>query len=218
MLAFALICFSDALAQQGAGLKPKRAPGAEPVTLEADRIEGVSGRDTSAQGNVTLRRDGLSIRADSLKYNEGREDVEANGNVHFERKGDVLTGTALKYHMRDSTGVVVKPEYSLAPRTREGQKAISMRGQAESIELIGEDQFLIKDGSFTSCKPGDDGWPALIAHADDYSAENRLIGALGLRDQRFEYAFTDVFEPGRTRFGPGAAAAVGERLRRVLED
>jgi len=67
-------------------------------------------------------------------------------------------------------------------------------------------------------EPGDDGWPALIAHADDYSAENRLIGALGLRDQRFEYAFTDVFEPGRTRFGPGAAAAVGERLRRVLED
>jgi len=168
MLAFALICFSDALAQQGAGLKPKRAPGAEPVTLEADRIEGVSGRDTSAQGNVTLRRDGLSIRADSLKYNEGREDVEANGNVHFERKGDVLTGTALKYHMRDSTGVVVKPEYSLAPRTREGQKAISMRGQAESIELIGEDQFLIKDGSFTSCKPGDDGW---LLRADELNLD-----------------------------------------------
>jgi len=66
-------------------------------------------------------------------------------------------------------------------------------------------------------EPGDDGWPALIAHPDDYSAENRLIGALGLQDQRFEYAFTDVFEPGRTRFGPGADAAVREHLRRLLE-
>ncbi|MGA8051110.1 MAG: hypothetical protein WCA09_13125 [Burkholderiales bacterium] len=66
-------------------------------------------------------------------------------------------------------------------------------------------------------EPGDDGWPALISHADDYSAENRLIGALGLQDQRFEYAFTDVFEPGRTRFGPGAGEAVRERLRRLLE-
>ena len=66
-------------------------------------------------------------------------------------------------------------------------------------------------------EPGEDGWPALIAHADDSSAENRLIGALGLQDQRFEYAFTDVFEARRTRFGPGAGDAVRERLRRLLE-
>ena len=45
-------------------------------------------------------------------------------------------------------------------------------------------------------EPGADGWPALVPHDDDYSAENRLIGALGLQDQRFEYAFTDVFETG----------------------
>jgi glyoxylase-like metal-dependent hydrolase (beta-lactamase superfamily II) len=66
-------------------------------------------------------------------------------------------------------------------------------------------------------EPGPDGWPALVPHGDDCSAENRLIGALGLQDQRFEYAFTDVFEPGRTRFGPGAGAAVRENLRRMLE-
>ena len=67
-------------------------------------------------------------------------------------------------------------------------------------------------------EPGADGWPALVPHDDDYSTENRLIGALGLQDQRFEYAFTDVFEPGRTRYGPGADAAVNENLRRLLED
>ncbi|MGA8007568.1 MAG: hypothetical protein WCA17_15885 [Burkholderiales bacterium] len=67
-------------------------------------------------------------------------------------------------------------------------------------------------------EPGPDGWPALVPHEDDYSTENRLIGALGLQDQRFEYAFTDVFEPGRTRYGPGAGAAVRDGLRRLLED
>jgi len=67
-------------------------------------------------------------------------------------------------------------------------------------------------------EPEPDGWPALVPHDDDYSTENRLIGALGLQDQRFEYAFTDVFELGRTRFGPGAGAAVNENLRRLLED
>ncbi|MGH8739120.1 MAG: hypothetical protein ACREU5_05115 [Burkholderiales bacterium] len=66
-------------------------------------------------------------------------------------------------------------------------------------------------------EPGSDGWPALVPHDDDYSAENRLIGALGLQDQHFEYAFTDVFEEGRTRFGPGAEVAVRENLRRLIE-
>jgi hypothetical protein len=66
-------------------------------------------------------------------------------------------------------------------------------------------------------EPAADGWPSLVPHRDDYSAENRLIGTLGLQDQRFEYAFTDVFEPGRTRFGPGADTAVNENLRRLLE-
>ena len=67
-------------------------------------------------------------------------------------------------------------------------------------------------------EPGADGWPALVPHEDDYSTENRLIGALGLQDQSFEYAFTDVFEPGRTRYGPGAGTAVREHLGRLLDD
>jgi len=67
-------------------------------------------------------------------------------------------------------------------------------------------------------EPGADGWPTLLAHPDDYSAENRLIGALGLQDQRFEHAFTDIYEPGRTRFGPGADREIRVRLARLLED
>ena len=67
-------------------------------------------------------------------------------------------------------------------------------------------------------EPGADGWPGLVAHPDDYSYENRLIGALGLQDQRFEYAFTDIFEPGRTRYGPGADSAIRDRLNRLLDD
>jgi hypothetical protein len=66
-------------------------------------------------------------------------------------------------------------------------------------------------------EPGTDGWPALVAHTDDASPENRLIGALGLQDIAFEYVFTDVFEEGRTRYGPGAGHAVKKGLRQVLE-
>jgi hypothetical protein len=59
-------------------------------------------------------------------------------------------------------------------------------------------------------------WPTLVAHADDYSYENRVIGALGLRDLRFEFAFCDNYVHGRSRFGPGAAAAVRRHLAAEL--
>src|SRR5712691_8873913 len=164
-LAIALVC-SAAVQAQGQGLQPRRSsekpsrasPGALPITLDADRLEGVPGEETTAQGNATLRRGSLSIRADSLKFREQNEDVEARGNVRLEREGDVLTGPALRYRVRDATGVFEKPDFTFAPHSKPGQRPVTARGQAESIELLGEKQFMIKDGSFTSCKPGDDGW------------------------------------------------------------
>jgi LPS-assembly protein len=162
-LAFALLCAASAWAQQGQGLQAPRQERAKtdpstPITLDADRIEGVSGKDTTAQGNATLRRGDLSIRADSLRYSETDEEVEAKGAVRLERAGDTLSGPAVKYSLKDETGVFEKPEFTLAPRPRPNQAPISGRGQAEAAEFLGQDQYRIKDGFFTTCKPGDDGW------------------------------------------------------------
>ncbi|TMH23515.1 MAG: LPS-assembly protein LptD, partial [Betaproteobacteria bacterium] len=129
-----------------------------PIILDADRIEGVAGKDTTAQGNASLHQGDLSIRADSLTYHEGSENVEARGNVRLQRNGDTLKGPALKYSIRDATGLSEKPDFTFTPRPKAGQPPVSARGQAETIEFLGENQYRIKDGFFTSCKPGDDGW------------------------------------------------------------
>lgn len=63
---------------------------------------------------------------------------------------------------------------------------------------------------------GESGWPEMVAHADDYSYENRLLGAVGLRHLKYEYAFTDDFDPRTSRCGPGAGAAIAARLEMVL--
>lgn len=55
------------------------------------------------------------------------------------------------------------------------------------------------------------GWPGVVPQADDYSYENRLFGALALRDLRFEYAFTDSF-PEAASFGPGADVCIRREL------
>lgn len=62
-------------------------------------------------------------------------------------------------------------------------------------------------------EPGEDGWPTLAAHDDDWSWENRVMGALGLQDLRFEYVLTDRLDAA-TRIGPGAAEGVRAALQR----
>lgn len=64
-------------------------------------------------------------------------------------------------------------------------------------------------------EPGTDGWPDLVAHGDDYSWENRVFGALGLREARFDYCLTNTFAPG-VRYGPGADARVAANLEAAL--
>ena len=168
-LALALSC-SAAVYAQGQGLRPQSSSEqrsktrALPITLDADRIEGVAGKDTTAQGNASLRRGDLSIRADSLTYHEGDENVEARGDVRLQRNGDTLKGPALRYSIRDATGLFEKPDFTFTPRAKTGQPPVSARGQAEAIEFLGEGQYRIKDGFFTSCKPGDDGW---LVRADE---------------------------------------------------
>lgn len=64
---------------------------------------------------------------------------------------------------------------------------------------------------------GASGWPTLEPFRDDHSYENRVLGAVGLRYLRYEYAFTDDFDPLKSRYGPGAGRAIARELEKVLQ-
>ena len=64
---------------------------------------------------------------------------------------------------------------------------------------------------------GDSNWPTLVQHDDDYSYENRLFGTLGLKDVKYEYAFTDDFEPDKSLYGPNAGKFIQQALDQVLD-
>lgn len=63
---------------------------------------------------------------------------------------------------------------------------------------------------------GESGWPELVPQPDDQSFETRLIGALGLQDLHYEYAFTDDFDPLTSRWGPGADVGIQQELAKML--
>lgn len=155
----------------GTGLRLPLASSADrnqPTYVTADRVEGVADREVTAEGKAELRKGDVTIGADRLKYLSATEDVEAVGNVRIQRRGDVIEGPSLKFHLPDSTGLFEKPQYSLSPRARPGDKRenvspVAGRGKAEEIAFEGEDQFRLKDATFTTCKPGVDDWYAKVA-------------------------------------------------------
>jgi hypothetical protein len=61
------------------------------------------------------------------------------------------------------------------------------------------------------------GWPTLVPFGDDHSYENRVLGAVGLRHLRYEYAFTDDFDALKSRYGPGAGRAIARELEEALQ-
>lgn len=143
-----------------------------PVLIDADRIQGTAGQESVAEGNAVLRRGNTTIRADSLKYRLETDDVEASGNVRLEREGNAISGPALRYRVKDATGVFEKPEYSLVPRPRFGLQSVAGRGRAEEIEFLGEGKYRISDGSFTTCKPGQEDWLVRAGELDlDYTRQ-----------------------------------------------
>jgi len=59
---------------------------------------------------------------------------------------------------------------------------------------------------------GENQWPALIENDDDESFESRMFGVLGLKDLKYDYVFTDDFDPDASKFGPGASEQVSQNI------
>lgn len=126
-----------------------REPG--PTTIDADYIEGIGGQETTARGNAELRQDDTVIFGDFLRYNQEFGRIEADGGVRLQQDNDRFSGPRLRYDSRNHTGVFEEPSYLL----RGDQPA---RGKAERIEFLGPGHFKMKNGTYTSCEPGNDDW------------------------------------------------------------
>lgn len=199
LAALAIALFLPAVAQAQSSDAGSQAPVKEaaaaagdkslPVFIDADRLEGTAGEESVAEGNAVLRRGDTTIRADALRYHVETDDVEASGKVRLEREGNVISGPALRYRVKDETGIFDKPEYSLVPRPRFGLQAVTGRGQADEIEFLGDEKYKVTDGTFTTCKPGQEDWVLRAGELDlDYTRQVATA-----RDAKLVFKDTTLF-------------------------
>ncbi|HET7832192.1 MAG TPA: LPS-assembly protein LptD [Gallionella sp.] len=157
---FSLLCVFAQNASAEAGLPAQSAdktvvaqgePAQEtPATLEADQLEGKKDNQIEATGNVILRRDDQSIRADRLLYFQNTQDLDASGSVVLEQKGNIMRGPHLQLNLDSYIGTMDRPVYSLAESDG--------RGSADVMHIQGKQLYNLDNATYTTCPADNEDW------------------------------------------------------------
>jgi LPS-assembly protein len=162
-LALLAACASQAVAQQAPPAPP--AEEKQPMTLDAERIQGVGDLEFSAQGAAEIRQDELTIFGEWLRFNQEFGRVDGDGGVRLQQGPDRFFGPRLRYDTLNDTGRFESPGFLL-------QRDMSARGSASEVEFLGPGRYRMKNARYTTCSPAKEDW---VLDADelelDYAKE-----------------------------------------------
>ena len=120
------------------------------VFLRADRLEGVSNKEVSAEGRVELRAHGETVLADRLVYDLAKDEVHATGNVLLRKGVDFVAGPELTYQRGTQTGTFRQPTFGIGET--------GARGDAGEIRFAGPDKYEVSGGRYTTCVAPREDW------------------------------------------------------------
>lgn len=135
------------------GALPKTRPASDeptPAFLSASQIQGHQEREIEAEGEVELRKLGLRVNADTMRYDTPKDELFAKGNVRLQTKDAVTRGPELQLNLETQTGYMSQPRYLLASE--------HARGQADRADFLGKNELQLANASYTTCSPGQDDW------------------------------------------------------------
>ena len=166
----ALWAIASTAQAQGTGLILRSSPVLEEKISERQRSEGaifVGGEQITARpdmdllidGQATVRRPGLAIKADNILYDQSRDIVNAEGHVRLSRDGSMFEGPRLKLQVDSFQGTFETPTFEIY---RSGGY-----GDASQVEFIDDKRQIIHDARYTTCRrtPGPEWLPEWFVKA-----------------------------------------------------
>ena len=117
------------------------------ISVTAGSMRSMPDGTLIAEGDVLVEGEGVTVRADHLRYDPGSDTLMLTGNVVMkEEGGGAFTGDSLALDLADLTGGISRGEIIIVPN--------GFRVRGEDINRIGPEEYSIRKGVFTSC-PGD---------------------------------------------------------------
>jgi len=151
------------------------------ITITAGIMRTAADGTVHAEGDVVVHGEGVTVRADSLRFDPGTNILLLTGEVEMnEDGGGTFTGDSLALDIADLTGGISRGEIIVVPN--------GFRVRGEDIRRLGPEEFSVSKGVFTSC-PGE---------CPDWSFTAREIqvrkeGYLAARHAAFRIAGVPVF-------------------------
>jgi LPS-assembly protein len=164
-------------APEGAGPAPSEAP-ATPAAPPEPRItftlpfpeEQGGGQATGSaaaldyqredfallSGGVELHYQDVTLRAQQVSVDLGSKELTAQGNVIIDQGPSRLTGSSATYDLDTKTG-------SLRDASAVAPQGIHFSG--DRIDKVGDDEFVVDNGIFTSCEGAVPPWSFRLGHA-----------------------------------------------------
>lgn len=121
-----------------------------PVFISADRMQGQQDNYIQADEDVELRKLGLRVNADTLRYDQVHDVLDAAGHVRMQADAGVMKGPDLHLNLTDKTGYMNTPAYAIA--------AEHAHGDAQKLTFLGENDYTMRDARYSTCAVGDEAW------------------------------------------------------------
>lgn len=183
-----------------------------PWELRADEVEYDPGTKTYiARKGVSIARGNKQISADFVRFDRLNMRAFAEGNVVMRTGEDVLTGTRIEIDLKDETGVVYDGSIFFQ------QSHFYIKG--EEIRKVGENDYLARKASLTSCDGEKPDWK-ITAQKLDITVEGYgtlANGALWVKDVPVFWAPWLIFPVKKKRQSGLLSPEFGNSDRKGLE-
>jgi len=179
---------------QGTGLILRTSPLLEETLSDKQRTQGalfVSGEkiqarpdmDVRIEGQATLRRPGLTVRAERLDYDQTQDVIQASGQVRVSRDSAAFEGPKLLLQVDSFKGRFEEPAFELY---RSGGY-----GKAQQVEFVDDKRAIIRQASYTTCRrtPGPEWLPEWLLKATQMNIDEEESS---VRAEGVQLQFQDV--------------------------
>jgi LPS-assembly protein len=130
---------------------PKLSMTADSVDISANSLEYDKANNVyRAKGNVDLQEGARRLKADEVIYDMNSAEVTASGNILFQDGEDFIKCEKLSLNLETKTGTIEKGTIYIK------QNNFTVIG--EEIEKVGDQQYKVKKGQFTTCDMPQPDW------------------------------------------------------------
>lgn len=129
------------------------------VTVRADSLKYDQASDTyQAEGNVEILWDGVTLFSDRASLQQGTGEAVAEGKVRLVKGGDTLTSERIRVNLTSQQGEALNGDLFIR------QRNLYLRGVR--LEKTGMDDYRLERGTFTTCDGPAPSWKFTASDLD----------------------------------------------------